>query len=372
MGTGSFTTQMFPRDGLCDYIFYDSIYKSGITTFDPPEEADSGLVSFVEKRKDYSSTDFGIGFSYKYAPYVSSVLSRNQDPNSPFMLGYFWKQQIYNFGVLDTPTRDVKEASVKEAFDLLKIVAGFSDLKRAQGYSCIMVFAALVPNDSWANFYVLEFPAVGPGIFISLGHYDNGDNTFSDCHVMPPTVLSRPAQVAANNSSYEYDLTTAVASLNKLATTGATLVWATSVTMKGRWTVLEEGEQPEFLSRCVHDPSAESFGDVAKVCEDDSFKNTLNDFQVYSTLTYNSSHLFAFDDEDAFKQKLCRLKADHSSLDFGIAVFDLEYEDFSNACDFFNLRGAFSRLKALRHIIDFFRTNFKEPSDRTTCLSLTR
>ncbi|KAL1427317.1 hypothetical protein MTO96_017605 [Rhipicephalus appendiculatus] len=189
---------------------------------------------------------------------------------------------------------------------------------------------------------------------------------------MPPTVLSRPALVASENSSYEYDLNSAVAGFDEIATTGASSIWATSVTMKGRWTVLEEGESPDFLSRCVYDPSAESFGDVAKVCQDDSFKTTLNDLLVYSILTYNSSHLFAFDDEAAFKEKLCRLKGDHLRLEFGIAVFDLEYEDFSNACDFANTHGAFSRLKVLRQIIDFFRTNFKERSDRAACLSLMR
>ncbi|KAL1427312.1 hypothetical protein MTO96_017600 [Rhipicephalus appendiculatus] len=55
--------------------------------------------------------------------------------------------------------------------------------------------------------------------------------------------------------------------------------------------------------------SAESFGEVAKVCEDPSFHSIVNDSQVYATLIYNSSHVFAFDDEAAFKEKLCRLKA---------------------------------------------------------------
>ncbi|KAL1427315.1 hypothetical protein MTO96_017603 [Rhipicephalus appendiculatus] len=372
MGSGSFTTQMFPPDGLCDYIFYDSVYKANITTFDPPDEVDSDLLLFVEKRKDYESTDFGIGFSFKHAPYVSYVLSRGQNLAPPFMLGYFWKQRIYHFGVLDTPTKDVKEASVKKALDLLKIVTRLSDLQRAKGHSCMVVFAAAVPSDAWANFYATELSALWPLLFISLGHYDNGDNTFIDCHVMPPTVLSRPVPVASENSSYEYDLNSAVTGVDEIATTGASSIWATSVTMKGRWTVLEEGESPDFLSRCVYDPTAESFGAVAKVCQDDSFKTTLNDLQVYSMLTYNSSHVFAVDDEAAFKEKLCRLKGDHLRLDFGIAVFDLEYEDFANACDFANSHGAFTRLKAIRQIIDFFRTNFKKRSDRAACLSFTR
>ncbi|XP_075724536.1 uncharacterized protein LOC142767194 [Rhipicephalus microplus] len=375
IGSGNFTTQMFPHDGLCDYIFYDSIYKRGIKTFHTPD-----MLFFIEKRREYSRTTFGIGFTYEHTTYVSSVISQSQNPNSPFILGFFWKKRIYHFGVLDTPTFGVRDtpfkgskaADVKKALDLLKIISDFSDYQRLRGRLCLMVLAAGVPNDAWAEFYATRFSPLWPFIFISVGHYDKGDNTFTDCHVMPPTVLSRPAEVAAENSSYEYDLTSAAAGFDRLVIAGDSSIRATSVTMKGRWTVLEEGEQAQFLATCVHDPSAESFGEVAKVCEDPSFEPMSRNSQLYGTLTYNISHVFAFDDEAAFQQKLCRLKADRSSQYFGIAVFDLEYEDFSNACDPANSHGAFARLKALRRIIDFFKTNFKKPSDRAACLNLTR
>ncbi|KAH8037990.1 hypothetical protein HPB51_020510 [Rhipicephalus microplus] len=516
IGSGNFTTQMFPHDGLCDYIFYDSIYKRGIKTFHTPD-----MLFFIEKRREYSRTTFGIGFTYEHTAHVSSMISQSKNPDSPFILGFFWKERIYHFGVLDTPTVGVRDtpwkgskaANVKNALDLLRIISDFSDYQRLRGRLCLMVLAAGVPNDAWAEFYAARFSPLWPFIFISVGHYDKGDNTFTDCHVMPPTVLSRPAEVAAENSSYEYDLTSAAAGFDRLVIAGDSSIRATSVTMKGRWTVLEEGEQAQFLATCVHDPSAESFGEVAKawnlystayikrqdfetipflqvcedpsfepmsrnsqlygtltynishvfafddeaafqqktsaaagfdrlviagdssiratsvtmkgrwtvleegeraqflatcvhdpsaesfgevakawnlysaayikrqdfetipflqVCEDPSFEPMSRNSQLYGTLTYNTSHVFAFDDEAAFQQKLCRLKADRSSQYFGIAVFDLEYEDFSNACDPANSHGAFARLKALRRIIDFFKTNFKKPSDRAACLNLTR
>ncbi|KAH6943323.1 hypothetical protein HPB50_019463 [Hyalomma asiaticum] len=65
-----------------------------------------------------------------------------------------------------------------------------------------------------------------------------------------------------------------------------------------------------------------------------------------------------------------KLKGDHTSTDFGIAVFDVEYEDFANTCHFANSRGSFSRLKAIRQVMDFFRANFKTPSDTAACLRL--
>ncbi|KAL3197211.1 hypothetical protein MRX96_014822 [Rhipicephalus microplus] len=266
IGSGNFTTQMFPHDGLCDYIFYDSIYKRGIKTFHTPD-----MLFFIEKRREYSRTTFGIGFTYEHTTYVSSVISQSQESQLAIYSG---------------------------------IISDFSDYQRLRGRLCLMVLAAGVPNDAWAKFYAAHFSPLWPFIFISVGHYDKGDNTFTDCHVMPPTVLSRPAEVAAENSSYEYDLTSAAAGFDRLVIAGDSSIRATSVTMKGRWTVLEEGERAQFLSTCVHDPSAESFGEVAKVCEDPSFEPMARNSQLYATLTYNSSHVFAFDDEAAFKQKV--------------------------------------------------------------------
>ncbi|KAL3197208.1 hypothetical protein MRX96_014819 [Rhipicephalus microplus] len=125
-----------------------------------------------------------------------------------------------------------------------RTITELSDVQRAERHECMLVFAAIVPNDAWANFYTNEFSKLWPLLFISLGHYDNGDNTFVDCHVMPPTVLSRPALVSSENSSYGYDLNMAVTAFDALAATDTSTIWATSVTMKGRWTVLEQGEQP--------------------------------------------------------------------------------------------------------------------------------
>ncbi|XP_037570474.2 uncharacterized protein LOC119452325 [Dermacentor silvarum] len=215
---------------------------------------------------------------------------------------------------------------------------------------------------------------VWPHIFIGLGHYVNGDNTFTDCCIMPPTVVMRPAQVATDNSSYQHDLAMVVGSFDMLTSNSTPPVWAISVTMKGRWTVAEAEETPNFLSRCVHDPSAESFGNIAQVCNDPDFERVVNDLQLHSTLTYGDNHsrVFSYDDEYAFREKLCRLKAEHTSIEFGIAVFDLEYEDFSNSCSFANSRGAFSRLKLLRLLIDFFSTKFHDQTDFAACSSLTR
>ncbi|XP_049273997.1 uncharacterized protein LOC119400951 [Rhipicephalus sanguineus] len=245
---------------------------------------------------------------------------------------YLWRHRICHFGVVDTPTRDLNESSVTAALESLMIADKVTDQHRAKGYVCITVFAAVIPDDTWENYYLDAFPNIfTPQLFIALGHYECGDNTFQDCHVVPPTLLSRPAQLSAANSSYQHDMTVTADSVGKMAARGVKAVWAISVTMKGRWTVPEETETPGFLCACAYDPEAKSFGSYAE---------------------------------------LCTVKARHTSIDIGIAVFDVDYEDFDNVCARTNWGGKFSRLRAVQLLLNFFRTKFSDPSANDTCLGL--
>ncbi|KAK8762689.1 hypothetical protein V5799_026039 [Amblyomma americanum] len=42
-----------------------------------------------------------------------------------------------------------------------------------------------------------------PDVLIAQGHYYSGDNTFAECRVLPPTVVTRPQEA---NNSYQHDL----------------------------------------------------------------------------------------------------------------------------------------------------------------------
>ncbi|KAH6943038.1 hypothetical protein HPB50_014216 [Hyalomma asiaticum] len=238
VGNKANSTLMFPADRLCEYIFYDSLYKRGPKEFEP-HDLDADFRLFIDEHRRFVATEFGVGIS-------------------------FWN-----------------------------------------------VFT--------------------PQLFIALGHYECGDNTFQDCRVVPPTLLSRPPQLSADNSSYQHDMTMAADSVRKMAARGVNALWAISVTMKGRWTVLEKAEKPDVLSRCVYDPEAVSFGSYPE---------------------------------------LCTIKAQHTSTDIGIAVYDVDYEDFANTCARTNWGGRFSRLRALQLLLNFFRTKFNDPSEEDACLRL--
>ncbi|XP_070379293.1 eukaryotic translation initiation factor 4 gamma-like [Dermacentor albipictus] len=205
MGNKTNSTRMFPEDGLCEYIFYDSLYKTGPEEFEP-YDLDADVRVFFDARRNFTTTGFGIGFSFRYAYYLKDVFEV-ATAGTPYMIWYFWRHNITNFGILDTPTRDFNESSVTVALESLKMLDNVSDQQRAKGHMCIIVFAAVIPDDTWENYYVHKFSTIfTPQLFIGLGHYECGDNTFQDCRVVPPTLLSRPPEIAAANSSYQHDM----------------------------------------------------------------------------------------------------------------------------------------------------------------------
>ncbi|KAK8764842.1 hypothetical protein V5799_032551 [Amblyomma americanum] len=111
MGSRISSARMFPPDGLCEYIFFDSVDKDNRNPLAYPHLWDSDLTIFIDAYARYSTTAFGIGFAY---------------------------ENVYK-----------------------------------------------------------------PDLFIAQGHYFYGDNTFRNCRVMPPTVLTMPDGL---NDTYQNDL----------------------------------------------------------------------------------------------------------------------------------------------------------------------
>ncbi|KAH7942864.1 hypothetical protein HPB52_002041 [Rhipicephalus sanguineus] len=98
----------------------------------------------------------------------------------------------------------------------------------------------------------------------------------------------------------------AAESIRRMTSRGVEARFALTVTMKGRWTVLKAGQPTDFLSECVYDPSAESFGSVTEVCEDPSFSYEIhNKSGVYGELYYNQAdgRVFSYDSLFSFIPK---------------------------------------------------------------------
>ncbi|XP_077491665.1 uncharacterized protein LOC144102229 [Amblyomma americanum] len=262
-------------------------------------------------------------------------------------------------------------AELTSATNSFQALNTHAETQRRQGNPSFIFFAGVVFNQNWTNFYNDKFTNIyKPHLFIAQGHFFYGDNTFNDCRVMPPTALTRPQGLG---DSYQHDLTLAADSFSKLSSRGLSIIGALSITMKGRWTRTLPVQGPsDFLSGCVHNTSAPSFGRYSEICRNPKYRQRSYSQTHDAILAVHDTDnvLFAYDNEVGLCKKLCAVKGQHSGVRFGIAVYDLEYEDFSNACGAFNKYGAFSRLHAIRGILNYFRSRFHSAPDAVGCREL--
>ncbi|KAL1486709.1 hypothetical protein MTO96_008782 [Rhipicephalus appendiculatus] len=367
MGIRTNSTQMFPPDGLCEYLFYDSLYLQGRNTFAAPNQFDINLRTFVDIAPSYSTTSFGIGFSYNSALHLQLYLQ--QQATKKFnVMQHFWDHSIYHIGVLDSATVDPKEADVISALNCLKILRDdFSQEIISQGIKVFTFFAASIPDATWASFYTRNFTnLLMPDLYIALGHYSRGDNSLPTCLVVPPTLLHRPR---AAEDSYQYDLTSAAESIVRLS--GLRLKSALSVTLSGHLAVLKDPTKRGFLAPCMTNNSIDSFASYAEVCRSPNYTSPpVYDPQAEAVqYSYTTEPMvFSYDDRKGLVRKLCAIKEQHTNTKFGIAVFDVDYADFTNVCK--SRGGPFARLQLVRSVLNFFRTRYKTTADKTACVQL--
>ncbi|KAL1427303.1 hypothetical protein MTO96_017592 [Rhipicephalus appendiculatus] len=362
---------MFPDGDVCNYLFYDSVYKKGATPFDPTN-VDPALSIFLDHGKKLPKNVLGIGFAYKYRQHLKSQLTTTAG-TVPEVVKYFFDQGICNFGILDSPAEGVDKASFEEMLESLNLLRQFSMSQTSGDGKCRTVLAGPSVGTNLADIYNETFSKIfTPDIVVLLSHYIQGDNTFKDCHVVPPTILSLPAKISTS-PSYKYDMHRAADVIRTLTKRGVVASWALSVTMKGRWTVLQAGQPADFLSQCVHDPKAESFGSYAEVCENPDFSRDIE----YKTQVRGSAfrrqsdgQMFSYDNSSTLVEKLCRIRVLQLSFTFGIAAFDVDYDDFGNVCNALNRFGAFTRLYTLKDLLEYFEKVFDVSGELKDCLKL--
>ncbi|XP_075724538.1 uncharacterized protein LOC142767196 [Rhipicephalus microplus] len=358
--------EILPESGLCHYLFCDSVYKKGFVPYDPVT-VDPSLSIFVANRGAVAHTLTGVGFAYKYHQQLLLQLLESDEVPSKKILR---NENICNFGILDTPTNGFDEISLHKILQIFGFLHEATMLWKTEDETCVTVFTAPPGVNTLEDLYVDYFSHFfKPDIIVIRSHYLEGDNTFEDCRVVPPTMLKMPP-LLTTNSSYTDDMSTAAETIKRLVERGVDTQWALSVTMKGRWNTLKPGQPAAFLSECVYDPSAESFGSYSEVCNDPSFRNgTTYKTGAYGPLYYNQSdgRTFTFENVTTLVDKLCRVGLQYWPYSFGIAVYDVDYEDISKACPS-SFKETFERVLHTRLLVDYFKHSFYGQYTLNACL----
>ncbi|KAL1427106.1 hypothetical protein MTO96_017713 [Rhipicephalus appendiculatus] len=292
MGERLTSAEQFPPDKVCDYIFYDSLYKDGDRDLLAHENTFSkSLYTFLHNNRDYRHTTLGLGFAFDFLALAETDLKvRNPSPLAPF-----WNHGIFHAGVLDPPTGPTPNRT-KEALAIMKNINRLLDTQRDRRHIAITAIAG-----------------------------------------------------------------TPVLSLGKLYANGTDTRGVVSVTLKGRWAEPQFGDNIDFFKPCVPDIRITSFGRYTTFCPGGARYGAQLNYSTehHAVITYvaNLRRTFVYDDERAFAEKLCRAKSLDPSVPFGIAAYDIDFDDYENKCADQNKNGAFSRLKTLRKLVDFFNVD---------------
>lgn len=350
VGVAMNSSTVHPADGLCDLFFFDSAYRGGVNKLSDQGSIRENFNIFLSLVKLYRKTELGMGFSSEFIDEVEEDLTRTD----VVLLKYFWRRGVFHFGIIDIPVRDTDPNVLPRAFKVLKALGKLAEPHRRLGKSSYVVMGTVLLdvaliNEKMRNFYQ-------PDLFIGHGHYTYLDQSRHICRIMPPTTIVRNF---SENWGYPYDLGTAVRDMHEIEKLGATTLWMISVTMKGRWaTAVVPGTQPRIGDLCVHNDPSGRFSSYRELCNDDYFSSLLQYDDKYDAMyMVTGDRVFSYDNEVSFGRKLCSVKAQHAELRFGIAAYDLEYDDYYGDCVQQNVfPKPHSRLRALRAIVDHFKT----------------
>ncbi|KAH8037921.1 hypothetical protein HPB51_018409 [Rhipicephalus microplus] len=355
---------IFPADGVCDYIFYDSMYKNNKNPLVANWDYDVYSILSKAQKTDKKKTQFGLGFAFEHRRRLVEDLVNSS-------LEVFWGHNVFHFGILDCPGHKTKQADMDEVFVALQTLDAAVLTARASGNTSYIVLGAVSHTDDWNEYFKSKFGSVfTPDLFISVSHQFHGDPERINCSATPPTIVKKPQGLYDAHDLY--DATRALVSIASIAG-GPRL--SLSLSMKGRWSTLLSASPATIFSACETLGPGPFFGSYTEVCNTPPFSTNI----VYE-LPYHTSRAFdpgtrrmlAYEDEKSVRQKLCFAKANQTAVAFGVAVYDLDYEDADNTCANQNTNGAYSRLQTARTVAKYLANEFIDASKLAECSKVSR
>nr|XP_054925851.1 uncharacterized protein LOC126529576 [Dermacentor andersoni] len=350
-GTKLNSATVFPPDGLCDCIFFDSLYKNGTNKLDG--DSSPNFMYFKKKAMEHNETNFGVGLDFE--SYVDVEEFLNSDHASP-ILQQLVRGGIHHYGVINTPVTPLWTTEVKKVLNMLKAFDSLMEQEETEDMPLYTAFTASMYTKTLLNNFTTLFKTVfTPDFLILYGHFFAEDQSWPDCQIVPPTFDTPP-----ESGGYIYSLKTAHSNAKELQRVDIpALTVAVSVAIFGRWYkprhVNESGAAGEpgsysLFSMCEPTGDDEQLGSVTQVCQLPMWSSRVYSREHHSEYCYdtNMERIFTFDTARTLREKLCLQKARVVSVDYALAAFNLEYADGRGECG----EGDFSELRALRRLLD--------------------
>ncbi|XP_077560717.1 uncharacterized protein LOC144175512 [Haemaphysalis longicornis] len=214
---------------------------------------------------------------------------------------------------------------------------------------------------------------------VLLGHVRNRDYNIQGCRILPPNVYTIPPSLRGSiKYARPFADTCKVAECLK-AKLGNAMPISVSVTMKGRT------YKPK-----THDPAVSSIGNYGLLneCAQGNYSQEIRPLLICNNATYTPSlainqtyqavvafskaagWTLVFDNSNTLLRKVCEAKTNLTNVEFGLSVFDANYDNGTTQCPANYIKGDGDRTGIIKKALHYFR-NFTDASKEAGCTSLT-
>ncbi|KAL3213656.1 hypothetical protein MRX96_007676 [Rhipicephalus microplus] len=219
-----------PIDGICDFLFYDSLYKKVWSSLlNGIKLMEFGAQYFVYQSPRYSKTKFGLSFSPE-----NGLFEDYKVPEFLHTIDEIWGRRVSNFGFLDLYRQFTHPRIVAEALKMLKALFIYLEPNfsaRRPSYYVVGMTPDTTANDQIINLINTVFT---PSMFIAVSHLSYPVRSFSDCLIFPVAMESLPPNlVRGRDYNYGHTINQSLALLQAVKNMGLSIPVGISFSLKG-------------------------------------------------------------------------------------------------------------------------------------------
>ncbi|KAH6941503.1 hypothetical protein HPB50_019160 [Hyalomma asiaticum] len=369
----------FPEDGLCDYAFFDALYRGRAQESDVARlgRMSAALRHFLAGTRRYRRTQNGVATSYKGLKWATKDMDSSRATSDMRAL---WKNGVRHLGVLDfIPGAETTETEVERLFKFLQLCRKLQDKaipKNALPKASLalgITFLSSNRRQVYANVEKHLRSGWSPSrhkieLVVLRTHLSGRDDTVPSCTITGSSVWGRTL------ADYQPSMVDSLDYMEKKLKpmSSESLFFISMSAAVRRYVPAGQDDKAKSFepgSRCrAYDESdyAREVDNFALVCDDAEYTAHIKRDEVHETMysyRLNPRSAVTFDSEDTIFAKMCKARKMMSSVPYGLALFDAEFDDTSNECATTNKFGNFTLVRAARRAVDYvYGPTFNENS----------
>ncbi|XP_070379611.1 uncharacterized protein [Dermacentor albipictus] len=356
-----------PKDGVCDFTFYESLGKP----FERPGETSKGkFATFQSMAAKGQKTQFGISI---FALDIGAFLIHlSKQSAKAWAQDNLWNHNIHHWGIFNIyETIFTQPGYLRNATLSLKRAHEISDpspTKRVVSYTFLGYYAKQPAGcDEAAEIMKNVFR---PTVLVILGHISYTEQEIQaqtpgfECYIMPPTCNIIPESIRYNlKYGHTFDDALDLVECMRKKESFNSQLFAISTTMKGRWYTpkLDDEDYAGWGEYSVFKPCKrfEGYGNPQLVCnESDSayLRHMETQFDDNYAATYDKSRgrkkTLVFGDFRSPEDRFPGVKYYYHTVNHTLAVYDVNYDYAPSNCEP-RMHGSYTRTKHLKFLTQF-------------------